>query len=613
MGAAAIAKEPCVRGRSEEDLSSPPPAREGREVVALVMPCWGVDQPPHALAIVASLIRSSGFVPRAWDANIDFYHAVSDEDRGLWSPANTPRWDDTTFTAQIWQRYEAWLTAYLDSILAMTQPVLFAFSVTFTTREFALRAARYLKAKRPQIPILFGGVDCFPGELNARLLSAEGDSPCDIICQGEAEQALPAFLEEFEAKGDFRTSVPGFAYYREGKLIDTGSVELPTLRGQQPVPALEFFDPARYVARGSMPFYLSRGCVNKCHFCSERSNFKRFRFRRAEEAFEELLAILPWARRVTDVPTLSLSDSLLNANVRELERFAQLIIDKGIRINWGGQAYIHKRFRRSAIETLRRSGFSSVFWGVESGSQHVIDLMNKRYKHQEAERILRDCDELGIYQYVPIIVGYPGERPCDVVDTLELMARCYAMSHCDTLTPGLLVVRPNSTLHRDYPEHGLADNRYYDWSTVDQQNTLPVRIVRRYLASQMHGNRELSSDALVDTEEHHAIHFDNGAVSRDLFETLHVIHQRHDTLEAFYATLMARGLAQFDCPISVTGGEQEVKEGYLELWNLLHKNTSAGRAWLNELILESLRKLRASVWRQARAAPQPAGELSATA
>ena len=594
--------------------------------VLIGMPAWDISKPFHSLAVVAGIAREAGIPVRVYDVNIDFYRQVSPEKRKYWEDDFSHLWSAEELPQQLWTEYEPWIIAYLDEMLQHGDPLLWAFSVNMTTRLFSREAARYIKKRRPNLPILFGGVDCFTKEYNQRFLQPSGDRYCDIICQGEAEIALKQYLQGLVATRDWRTDCPGFAYYRQGTLIDTGEPELPTLQGPQPIPAYDLFDLSKYSDRGSLPFFLTRGCIYSCHFCSEKPNFKRFRARAAAEAFRELQAILPYAQTYKETPTLSFSDSNLNANMKLLEEFAELILTSGVKVRWGGQAHIHRRMTSEFIEKLAAAGFASVFWGIESGSQHVVDLMNKCYRKEDARRILCDCSRAGIHQAIPIIVGFPGETPEDVAETIQFIFEFQDLPDCCVLMPRLVVVRPNSPLYNNYANFGLANNAYYEWFTSDGSNTLPIRIVRRFVAQQAQANLTLSEKNLVDTQEILQVRIDEPNTASELYRLLHDICRRGDSLPLFYEALdqwaakptpsKIRGLASAvfqhgkNLMHSIRGARSGTSESlptnrsvlddeaaqekahYLTVWSRLDKDSPEGRRGLYRLVLASLRTLK---------------------
>lgn len=528
-------------GMDQSDISV-----KAHRLALIAMPAWDVKQPFHALAIVAGIARNAGMPVSVHDINIDFHNLVDEKERATWSH-QSQTWMGNDLPRRLWEENSDWLFRELDAIIEKSSPTMIGFSVNMTTRYFSLRAAERIKARRPDIHVLFGGVDCFPGEHHRRFF--ENPLPCiDIMCTGEAEHAFRDFLLEYQRTGEYATRVPGFIFREPRReplnaaspasLVDTGDVDVPLLNNEEmPMPAYDLFSLDKYRHKGSLPFYLSRGCIYRCNFCSERPNFRFFRSRRAEEAFAELMHIYPLAQAYSEVPTFSLSDSNFNANKRELERFADLIIAKNLRIKWNGQAHFDEAMTTEFLEKLKRAGLGSVFWGFENASQHVVDLMNKRYAQATARRIIDDCIRLGIRQNLPIIIGYPGETPDDLCETIIFILQYKNRQGVTINPPALLMIRPNAPMHHDFAKHGLANNNYRDWHTADGKNTLHVRIFRRFIAQQAHANPALSMDGIQGLLELPRISVNAHTVSADAYDVLHQLFSRAGTLERFYAII----------------------------------------------------------------------------
>jgi radical SAM superfamily enzyme YgiQ (UPF0313 family) len=352
---------------------------------------------------------------------------------------------------------------------------------------------------------------------------------------------------------------------------------------------------SKYDKKGTLPFYFSRGCVFNCEFCSEKPNFSVYRCREPEEAFEELRAIIPYAQKYASVPTLKFSDSNFNVNIKKLEKFMDLILENNIKVKWGGQAHIQKNITYEYIKKMKKAGLVAVFWGIESGSQHVVDLMNKKYSHKDAARIFNDCNELGIMSYIPLIIGFPGETPEDIVDTLELIFNCKEKPFCEILMPGLLVITPNSPLYYKYAEFGLANRNRYDWYTTDFSNTLPIRIARRFVVMQAYGNDDLSVENIIDTEEIPVINIDESVVANDLFGMIHEAFLRSEETDLFYSAINQWSNNTSETSPKQSYKKDQKKEDYFQLWLQLDKNCAKGREKLYGLILTALKSFRNKV------------------
>ncbi len=594
----------------------------GQDVdVALIgMPAWDTEMPYHALVVVSAVAVEAGAKLGIHDLNIEFYHQINEADRRNWTEDMNSAWFAEELPSTLWNRYESWMLPRLDKILA-SNPKMIAFSVNMSGRSFSVYAARYFKSKRPDIPIMFGGVDCFPGEAGVGFLSGSqvesevraggfvsleslsgndgaaaapvNSAYCDIICQGESEIAFRDFLHDFLKTGIWRTSVPGFAYLENGAVHDTGQPELHDLVQRLPRPRFDLFDLSQYQNRGFLPFFFTRGCPYTCQFCSETVNYRSFRYRRAEEAMEELLHILPHAQKFRDIPTLRFSDSIFNAHAKEFEKFVDLILANNVKVYIGAQGHIHKQMTTEYLEKIYSAGFRSIFWGIESGSQDVVDLMQKAYQVSDARRIISDCSRIGIRQDIPILIGFPGEQPEHLVETVEFMMEYQVKPHIHFHQPVHVIVRKNTPLKINPEHHGILSTEDYEWASADGTNTLPIRIARRLVMRQVHGNRDLSVEGLVDTEEIKAIAFDAPNVADDLFRLLYVIHARAQTSPTFLEMLAER----WPEAVHANGSSDIVRDvdQARAVWMSLAKDTPEGRDRIYSLMLACLKALREKV------------------
>gem|GEM_PF-6447159 len=214
-----------------------PDARVSLEKTLILIgtPCWTQLYPFYALSIIAGLARDCGFSYYVRDMNIDFYSYLSEDDKKNWDDSMVVQWAGDSLPGSLIKCHKEWIENYLHSAVKNPDAGLICFSVNTYTRYFANYAAAFIKSVRPDLPILFGGVDCFIGEYNKAFLE---NGNCDIICQGEAEICFPEYLREFRRTGDYRNPIRGFAYRnRNGALVDNGEPELPRLRdGDIPLP-----------------------------------------------------------------------------------------------------------------------------------------------------------------------------------------------------------------------------------------------------------------------------------------------------------------------------------------------------------------------------------------
>lgn len=492
-------------------MTGSPVHRRKPALAVIGMPAWSSEMPFHALAMVSAIARAADWEPQVHDLNIEFFHQADDGERSaLFGNSAQPE-----FAEAAWNRHRAWFERRLARVME-AGPTIVGFSVNRNTHHFTVEAARHVRAMVPDARILFGGVNCFPGEIGARYVE---EGVCDLLCQGEAEVALREFLREYSVTGELSTRIGGFVFRRDGRVVDTGPVVLPDMKKDNVRADFSGFDLSLYPDRGRLPFMLSRGCPYRCQFCSETVNFRRFRARDAAEAFGEVREMAALVAGYSPQFSLHLADSILNANMKELDRFVDMLIESGIRVDWGGQAHIHPKMTYDVLLKMRLSGFSSFFWGIESGSQDVVDLMQKKYDLADARRIIRDCSRLGIGQVIPILIGFPGEQARHVVETIAFVLEFRFYPKVRILPPYRVLATSNSPLATDTGRYRLTIDDPGSWSTEDGGNTLPVRVLRRFMAWNALERRGPGSD-LVDYDSFAGLDFGVPVVAAEYFDLL---------------------------------------------------------------------------------------------
>ncbi len=474
------------------------------------MPAWGNKQPFYALAHVAGIAQDVGWKVRVADLNVEVFRTVSAEDQEYWETDHAGLWCNPTFVAQIYGKYRGPIEKLLRGLVEDERFELIGFSVNSFTRHATLHAAEFLKRLCPDVPVLFGGPDCFPLEHGIRYLRDPGYTP-DLILQGEAEVALPLLLQGYATTGVLPTDVAGFAHRQMGTILDNGEPELPNLRQCRVLADYSQLPLERYAFPGRFYTFLSRGCINRCAFCNERLNFRRFRCRRAEDVFAEIQRALPLFQRFREEPFIDFADSMVNADLKELERLCDMIHESGIRIQWGVQAHLRKEMTRELLEKMKLAGCVGFFWGFESAAQHVVDRMGKRFRMEDARRIIADTSELGMQTHLALIVGFPGETPADVAESAMFVLEHRDNPHVVFMSIASCIIKRNTQLYTQPEAFGIAesspaldenaDSVGMYWRTADQRNTLETRCIRHFVMANAANNRSLELADCVDHDE----------------------------------------------------------------------------------------------------------------
>ena len=454
------------------------------DTVLILPPAWGIHQPSYALALLAAGMKERGLPVRCYDLNIEMHRLAAPDEKPQWEDENSIFWVQEEKVRALFKRHSADIARFLDRVCA-EQPKLVGFSVNCGSKFFSLLLAERLKAKAPSVYVLFGGPDVFRAETGLAYL----DSPAvDAVCTGEADRCFPAFAQGFLSAGA-PPEVPGFVFKKpDGRLGDTGDPELITDLDTLPFADYSHFDFDVYARNDRIALSTSRGCVNRCTYCSESPNFKRYRSRSAKSVFREVCFQV--GRMQAQRVYIHFCDSLVNGTMHALDELCDLIIAGKGRIPsfiWGGLMCLREEMTKPFLKKMYDAGCREISWGLESGCARVLELMRKRYTPDVAYRVIRDAHEIGFYQTGNIIVGFPGETELDFHETIEFVKKTQA--YLNAIGVPMMELRRNSYVYDHPDEFGLANREQLHWRTTDDSNTYELRLARMRLIHEAIGNR----------------------------------------------------------------------------------------------------------------------------
>jgi len=320
--------------------------------------------------------------------------------------------DVAFFDASFEPRVEA-----VERALDSARPAMVGVYTLFLTRGNSLKVARLAKARGAFV--VAGGPDATV-EPEAYLSGG-----FDCVVAGEGERTAVELASAVEEGRDWR-QVPGVVSAGGG---DGGAIARAPQRERiddldsLPMPARDLVDLRRYerewrAAHGhfSMSIMASRGCPYRCRFCSRPIFGSTYRRRSVEGVVAELEAIRrdhrpEWARFNDDILAL---DRKWTMQLCDRIRSAEL----GMRFHCLCRAEL---MDAGLLGAMAAAGFAQVDYGVESGSQRVLDLMCKGQTIEVLRRVSRETKEAGISQHWFIMLGYPEERLEDVESTVALL------------------------------------------------------------------------------------------------------------------------------------------------------------------------------------------------
>ncbi|HEX2618230.1 MAG TPA: radical SAM protein, partial [Flavobacteriales bacterium] len=213
----------------------------------------------------------------------------------------------------------------------------------------------------------------------------------DAVLLGESELSLKELVGRWST-GAAWTDVSGLAF-REGEEVRT-TPKHPVLRDLDslPLPAWDLIDVAPYKAlwKGSRGFFslnmaTTRGCPFKCNWCAKPIYGNRYNSRSPEHVVRELELL--HANYAPD--HIWFADDIFGLKPGWVQRFRDVLNERGLRIRYKIQSRVDLLLESDTIDALVASGLEEVWVGAESGSQRILDAMDKGTKVEQIAEATR--------------------------------------------------------------------------------------------------------------------------------------------------------------------------------------------------------------------------------
>jgi anaerobic magnesium-protoporphyrin IX monomethyl ester cyclase len=281
----------------------------------------------------------------------------------------------------------------------------------------ALKVLKLAKQINPEILTVIGNVH--PTFCYEEILK-ECHDYVDYIVRGEGEETMVELMECLNAGGE-PTKVKGIAFWKDGVVLtqprgfikDIDSLPL----------AWDLVDWPAYTYKPMKDSVLaivssSRGCSQRCSFCSQQLFWQRsWRARSAEN----LIAELEHLRDKYGVNVAMISDETPTLSRERWERILDLKIERGLDTKLLLETRVDDILRDEDIMwKYREAGVDHIYVGVESGSQEMLDMFKKDIKTEQSRKALDLINEQDIVSETSFVLGMPDDTAESMSNTVEL-------------------------------------------------------------------------------------------------------------------------------------------------------------------------------------------------
>lgn len=325
-------------------------------------------------------------------------------------------------------------------IITEEKPDIVGMSVLTFNLLNCLQVSEIIKAVSPGTKVCYGG--WHPTLYPKETLSLPS---VDMIALGEGEETFTELVKN----GLSPAGIPGLGYKERAadgteKLVLTGPRQPIQDLDSIPFPAYDLVDISKYSNllasdKRSITITASRGCPHACIFCDIRRT--KYRFRSAKNILSEI--DLYYKKGITE---FFIQDDNFTIDRRRILEFCRLLTEGGYRIKYKISSRVDS-LDNETMSVLRQSGCYRIYFGVESGSQRLLDYLEKGIKVEDIRRSFRLAEKYGIDACAYIMIGIPGETPEDIDLTRKLLKDIRpAHLHCSICTPMPATVLYNKLL-----------------------------------------------------------------------------------------------------------------------------------------------------------------------
>lgn len=275
------------------------------------------------------------------------------------------------------------------------------------------------------------------------------NTAADICVIGEGEITAKEVIEKY----DDLDEVKGICFREGNKLIENPPREYIKDLDTIDFPAWDLFPvkiylkPRRYYdfsySLKPMNIISSRGCPYNCKFCSK--TFKKTRVRSIDNIIEEIELL----KQKYGVNCIHFNDELLMISKKRVLSLCEKIEPLNVKFICNGRVNI---VDLDLLKRMKKAGAIAVGYGIESGSQRILDNMNKRITIEQSERALKDTVRAKIYPIIFMMYGYPGETRGSLQETIDFFKK---IPYLERVYLAITTALPGAELYEDCLKKGI--------------------------------------------------------------------------------------------------------------------------------------------------------------
>lgn len=345
--------------------------------------------PPLGTIWAASVMREQGFDVSLFDTNL--------------------RWEPNSVQEKLKQGFE-YFVIYDDGFNYLTKMCL------TNMRDAAMKMIEFAKSSNCKIIVSSSdAADHYQKYL---------DGGADVVVIGEGETTLKELILNYEEGKSPNDSISGIAFNNGEKTVKTAPRAVIKNLDELPLPAWDLVDIVAYKdvwKEGGNKFTLNlattRGCPFKCNWCAKPIYGTRYNSRSPQNVLAEINLV----KREFNVSKFWMCDDIFGLTPGWAQEFDNELKSQNVQIEYKIQSRADLLVKDDTIQALASSGLSEVWIGAESGSQKILDAMDKGTTLEQIKDATIKLQKLNVRVAYFIQFGYLGESEEDIALTLDMI------------------------------------------------------------------------------------------------------------------------------------------------------------------------------------------------
>jgi anaerobic magnesium-protoporphyrin IX monomethyl ester cyclase len=299
--------------------------------------------------------------------------------------------------------------------IAQTNADVVGLTSTTLTYKSALENIRIAKEELPECTTVLGGCHATFWDKNA----LNECSSLDIVVRREGEITFVELLGKLGKNASLK-GVLGVTYReKDGQLVRNEERPFIENLDDLPFPAHHLLPLKSFhiVGKTIFPLTTSRGCVYWCDFCTAVRMFgKRYRMRSPKNVVDEI----EYLYNKYGQSQFTFYDDAFTVDQKRVVEICDEIKKRKLSIHWDCETRVDM-VTRDLLQKMKDTGCLAVWFGVESGSENVLEKMHKKIKLDQTRLAFRTARELGLMTVASVVLGFPGETEQTALETIKFV------------------------------------------------------------------------------------------------------------------------------------------------------------------------------------------------